>query len=249
MPGPTSLNLPQNVLPNLWSSARAIFGFGALLTSKKAEMMQGLKMSVRGSVRQAPHAMRRVSILRNMQSLGFSDPSKLLREYNMQVPKADRWDAIYKVSHTGGASSHKAKVQIWFLACWSPSQSIAWHASSHCKVSGHMHIEIGFASMPCCCPVVVPKSECSLYLMHPKPQEQLTGGTAATVQLILERMPTELIKVVTDHVSRYSWAKCMFAEDTLASKKIQDAMRPLTPLSSGVSILCFSVTHGEHPMR
>ena len=50
--------------------------------------------------------------------------------------------------------------------------------------------------------------------------DQLTGGKAQAVQLIMEQMPKTVLQKVQEHVSRFGWAACMLTDDCLASKKL-----------------------------
>ena len=52
---------------------------------------------------------------------------------------------------------------------------------------------------------------------------KLKGAQATAVQLVLERMPGPLLHKVIDHVSRFSWPKCMLFDDSFGSKKIREA--------------------------
>lgn len=56
------------------------------------------------------------------------------------------------------------------------------------------------------------------------PSDRLVGQKATSVQMVLERMPESVAKLVMDHVSRYGWQNCMISDETLASKKIPKAM-------------------------
>ena len=48
----------------------------------------------------------------------------------------------------------------------------------------------------------------------------LTGGKAASVKLILEKMPEECKQFVFDIVSKFTWQKAPWSDDSLSSKKL-----------------------------
>eukprot|EP00959_Pyramimonas_sp_CCMP1952_P326544 6835375-Pyramimonas_sp.AAC.1 len=50
--------------------------------------------------------------------------------------------------------------------------------------------------------------------------QQLKGGQAQAVQLVLEKMPRAILAKVIEHVYTVGWRVCMFFDDSLASKKI-----------------------------
>ena len=51
-------------------------------------------------------------------------------------------------------------------------------------------------------------------------QESLQAGKATTVQLIMEKMPTESIDFLVAHVSCYGWQRSMISDDSMATKKL-----------------------------
>ena len=62
---------------------------------------------------------------------------------------------------------------------------------------------------------------------------KLKGAMATAVQLVIERMPQPLLHKLIDHVSRFSWPKCMLFDDSLSSKKI----RPALPTSACAALM------------
>ena len=75
-------------MPHLFKTARAIYAYRPVVTNKKAEAMMNFKLSVRGSIRQAPNCMTWIIMLMNLKGYGITDASAVIKEWNDENPRS-----------------------------------------------------------------------------------------------------------------------------------------------------------------
>ena len=72
----------------MFKTARVIYAYRPVVTNKKAEAMMNFKLSVRGSIRQAPNCMTWIIMLMNLKGYGITDASAVIKEWNDENPRS-----------------------------------------------------------------------------------------------------------------------------------------------------------------
>ena len=76
------------VMPTLVKSAQAIYAHRPRCMNKKSEAMMNFKLSVRGSIRQAPSCITWLLMLVNLKAHGVTDASTVIKEWNDSNPRS-----------------------------------------------------------------------------------------------------------------------------------------------------------------
>ena len=70
------------VMPKLMKSCLGLFGFRPICATKKHEAYYNFKLSVRGSIRQAPSCITWLLMLQNLRKGGLTDATSIIKEWN-----------------------------------------------------------------------------------------------------------------------------------------------------------------------
>lgn len=73
---------------------RGIFVYHIKEESAQAEALLNFQISLRGSLRKAPHLLQWVAALTSLKKKGYSDPSDLIKRYNTTAPKAQQLNGM-----------------------------------------------------------------------------------------------------------------------------------------------------------